>query len=354
MKKSYLVLEFNGCRTTIELLDTPIAKRWARAYSSNINLGLFDLMPKVNAALIHIEENDLECHSEYNISAKYCCEQINIAIEDAEKNIQGAGFPYRAFEGMSFKDTNFIHRCFTTAAATNTNWVHNIDNSELLKFKKIQYENPDHIITLIRDTQFKVINYDLYIDALHRINKWVHRYESFLMSSNTTSTIAQIQDDTSHIILDWDNFNSSHVQIGTIGSRTTYKEICNSIPDNYDEYNVFLGKFILGKDYETSFSEHDNPLEFDTTNVDGIVGIFRIHTSDNLKKLYTDSNFTKWAKSAGLTEELFLPPPIGKVIENDCDFSKLEPNYISNERWTCGSSKPYPPFNYVKSYIVEK
>jgi len=354
MKKSYLVLEFNGCTTTVELLDTPIAKRWAKAYTDNKNLGLFDYKPEKCVALFHEDANDLNNHCEYNVSAKYSVDQINFAIDDVMASVRGQEFPHRAFEGMTFTDTNFIHRCFTTAGATRTHWVHGISEKNLFAFKKHQYEDPDLILSFLTNKQFEVVDFDKFDDALHRINKWIHIYEGFLQSSNTRNTFKEIEDDTSHILLDWDNFNSSHIQIGTIGSRTSYDEISKSFPINYDDYDVLLGKFILGKDYETAFSEEDNPLEFDITNVDGITGVLRIQTSDKFKQLYSDSPFTRWAKSAGLTEELYLPPPIGKIVDSTCDLTQLRPNHQSDQRWSSGVSKPFPPFDSLTSYIIEK
>lgn len=355
MKKKYLVLEFNGCSTTIELLNTPVVDKWILAFNSNREKQTYDFKPENASAFIHGHLIESEAHPVYGYTAAYVVEELNKSIDKANSLIDGVEFPYRAFEGMSWEQTNLIHRCFTTSASTSTNWQHGFNDEQLLEYKKTQYDQPHKIKELITNKQFKLKgDFAPFSDAIHEINMWVHRYESFFANQNVLDMYDKVGGTGEYLELDWDNFSSIHAQQNTIVARTNYEDILRSFTDDYSDINVFLGKYIKGKDYEFAYCEYDNPLEYDITNVDGINGSLRVHYDDIYKNIYSDSDYMNWLKASNLPLEMCLPVPVGKIVDSSCNFKQFKPDYVSEERWSNGMIKPLPPFNSVNSYIVER
>jgi len=354
VKTSYLILEFNGCSTTIELLPTPAVSKWINAYHRNRSLGLYDLKPENGSTFVHAHEITTVNHPIYGHNKEYCIEQLNLAINSANSSIEGKTFPYEGFTGMSWKDTNLIHRCFTTSATTLTNWEHGISNEELIDFKKIHYQEPYRLRDFIKEEEFKVIDPDKFYTAIHNINMWVHRYESFFKSDRANSLNINTPGTGTYLELDWDNFDQTHTQKGIDALRISYKDLIKSFPDNYYDYDVFLGKHIKGKDYEFAFIQYDSSYEYDICNVDGINGGLKVYYDGTHKKIYSDSIYMDWIKESGLELEMCLPVPIGKIVDSNCDYSKFKPNFKSEEKWSNGMVKPYPPFDKINTYIIEK
>ena len=360
MDINYLNLEFNGCKTKIELLDTPVARLWIevfneyKTYFRNNNLD-YDYKIESYPAFIHDRgvyyqdiKGDIEIPS-YNVTLAECVDKINQAIEDANSCIEGKKFPYYAYLGMPWEQTNLIHRCFTTAITTNTNWKHNLTGAELREFKKKKYLEPRSINNYIKIKDFIVIDNSKFIDAVERINKWVHIYENEVKSLRGIKIMDDFPNQSS-LVLDWDSYSPSGEHTFYFGKRISYDELKQSFVGNYDEYDVILGKSIAGKDYETAYCEYDDPLEYDITNLDNINGSVSIISDSVVKDLYRDSGYRDWFNDYNLEKEMFLPVPLGKVVENSCDFNSL--TFVdSDERWTNGSFKPLPPFNRVKSWI---
>jgi len=360
MDTNFLNLQFNGCYTKIQLLDTPVVGKWLSTYNkykSYFTTNNLDLDYKIEPqkTIIHFsgESPDYEgtaIHPMFLISASECVDKINLAIEEANSSIEGKKFPYKAYLGMPWGQTNLIHRCFTTSLMTGSNWQHNLTTSELLKFKKLAYEGKP-LQDFIKEKQFLILDHTKFFDAIERINKYVHIYESFYISERALETTTYIGGTGNYLELGWDSYSTSGDHIFYFGEKISYSELCQSFPDNTEDHDVFLAKSIAGKDYEFAFCEYDNPLEYDITNLDTINGSVRIHFSDDINKLYNDSPFVDWCKNAGIEYNMFHPVPIGKIVENSCEFSSLQTNYDSDFRWSNGGSRPYPPFDTVRSWI---
>lgn len=372
--KRVLEIKFNNCTTKVELLDTPAVEKWVNIYTRYAKEFLLKGIPishKVEEAkaFIHTAPRNIghkfvtkeaqernKFHSALNVTEDYCVDKINESIAEANSVISGIKFPYPAFYGMSWNQTNLIHRCFTTAAITFGYWVHNLSHQQLLEYKKRAYQrkNIQHFINLNNyKPQYKVHDKEKFINAIERVNKYVHYYESFNGNTRSRNFKEEIGGQGQYISIDWDSHDpdSGH-HLFWFGDKITYDELKASFPDNYHDYDVFLGKSITGKDYEFAFCEYDNGLEWDITNLDFINGSLRIHFSDEIKKAYNNSSFTKWCKEYDLEEPMYLPIPIGKIIENNCDFNSLKPNVESKERYSNGAAKPYPPFDKASVKIV--
>lgn len=361
MDIKYFNLEFNGCKTKIELLDTPVARIWIevfneyKTYFKNNNLD-YDYKIESYPAFMHDKgvyyqdiKGDIEIPS-YNVTLTECVDKINQAIEDVNACVEGKKFPYYAYLGMPWEQTNLIHRCFTTAIATNTNWKHNLTGAELIEFKKLKYLEPRSISNFIKIKDFTVIDNSKFMDAVERINKWIHVYENEVKSTRGVKIMDDFPNQSS-LVLDWDSYSPSGEHTFYFSKRISYDELKQSFVGNYDEYNVVLGKSILGKDYEIAYCEYDDPLEYDITNLDNINASFTIINNTSVKNLYQESRYIDWINDYNLEKEMYLPVPLGKVVENNCDFNSLTFDFNTEERWTNGSFKPSPPFNKVKSWI---
>lgn len=361
MDINYLNLEFNGCKTKIELLDTPVVHKWIDAfnqhknYFKNNNLD-YDYAIESYSSFIHDTgmyyqdiKGDVEIPS-FNVTFAECVDKINKAIEDVNNCIEGKEFPYCAYLGMPLEQTNLIHRCFTTASTTGTNWKHNLTGAELMEYKKIKYSDPAYFRKFIKMKDFIPIDYSGYVDAIERINKWVHIYEKQVKSIRGEK-IMDAFPNQSTLVLDWDSYGPSGNHIFWFGNRVTYEELKQSFVGNYDEYDVVIHKSILGKDYEITYCEYDNPLEYDITNLDFINGGIALNKNIEVKDLYRESRYIDWINDYNIEKEMYLPVPLGKVVENSCDFNSLTFDYNTEERWTNGGFKPSPPFNKVKSWI---
>jgi hypothetical protein len=361
MDINYLNLEFNGCKTKIELLDTPVARKWIEVfnqYKSYFETNNFNYDYKVEpfGAFKHDSgvfyediKGDLEIPS-HNVTLAECVDKINQAIEDVNVCIDGKEFPYYAYLGMPWEQTNLIHRCFTTASITNTNWKHNLTAAELIEYNKIKYLDNYVINDYIKIKEFTVIDYNRFIDAIRRINEWTHVYEG-VVRSRRSRKLSQNHLKLSSLVLDWDRLTPSGEYTFGFSNRVSYEELKQSFIGNYEEQNVVIGVSVLGKDYETAFCDYDNPLEYDITNLDYINGSITIINNKSTKDMYRESKFIDWINDYNIEREMYLPVPLGKVVENSCDFNSLTFDFDSDERWTNGSSKPSPPFNKVKSWI---
>ena len=362
MDIKYLNLEFNGCKTKIELLNTPVAHKWLNAfnqyknYFKNNNLDQ-DYKVESYPSFVHgkggIVQKDIHANIKvpaYNITLLECVDKINQAIEDANACIEGKEFPYYAYVGMPWEQTNLIHRCFTTALFTNTNWKHNLTAAELIEYKKLCYSDKKSIFKYIIKKDFTTIDRTRLVDAIERINKWVHVYEGVNKSVRAVEIMNDFPNQSS-LVLDWDSYNPSGEHTFSFCNFVSYEELKESFVGNYDEYDVTIHKFIAGKDYEFAYCEYDNPLEYDITNLDAINASLNIINDTSVKDLYKESRYIDWINDYNLEKEMYLPVPLGKVVENSCDFNSLTFDFNTEERWTNGGYKPLAPFNKVKSWI---
>jgi hypothetical protein len=349
----YLNLEFGDSKTVIELNDSTIAQKWVEVFLKYKENNI-DYKIERNKAIIHQNQIESEIHPVYNVSKEDCITFINTAIDKVNQSIKGTPFPYRAFIGMPWAQTNRLHRCFTTGIMSYRFWYHKMTTSELYEFKKINYSSKGKYINTIKHSDYEVLNKELFLENLEYVNKWIHVYESFFANQRTKNLVNEINGTADYLELTWDNFLPSGEKSSSFEARVTYEEIKQSFGKNYFDNNVFLCKSIAGKDYEFAFCEYDDGLEYDITNLDQIDGGIRLHFEPGIEQLYKSSTFTKWCEDLGISRELYLPIPIGKIVENTADFSKASPNNYTEERLTNGCNPLLPPFNSVKSYITEE
>ena len=115
----------NGANLQIELLDTPVVKKWIEVFQKNNQIyngsiytrhsGITNRQKKTN----YKDAQHLDGSYE---TRKRLREEINKAIQNVNKYIKGNPFPYEALDHMSIQHTQKIHRSFTTGAITKKCW----------------------------------------------------------------------------------------------------------------------------------------------------------------------------------------------------------------------------------------
>ena len=347
-----LEVRFNNELTVIDILDTPVAKLWAKAYQHMTEKGY-----KYKAETVPVSVHSSkyippgEVNPLNNLTQEKALDLLNSGIEDVNNVIEGTKFPYKTFPDMPWSHVNRIHRAFTTASSTRSTWFHTLSDTQLRELKKISYTDKSMFMKTNAPKDFEINDIAKFEEAAERINQGVHRFETFLHSRRAKSA-EDIIGRTDYIELDWNNENLQFQRDYFYGNRINYDDLKASYPDNYDEIDVFIGKMIEGKDYEFAFCEYDDGLEFDITNLDWVCGDLRLHYNKKVNKFYTDTQYKTWIDDIGLPDEMHLPVPLGKIISTESDFSTVIPDYNSEERLNNGNSPLTFPFNKVSTNLV--
>lgn len=350
----YLNLEFGNTKTVIELANTPAARQWEAAYTKFVDFGSTYKVEVIKAAVHAGGGWAGEVHPGLGVTRLECVERINDAIDTVNMCIEGTPFPFRASLGMTWEDLNNLHRGFTTGCSSLRYWDHGMTNEELFEFKKLSYEHKPELIRGRVKRDFTVVDEEKFLYHIERINTGVHNYEAFMGSGRATKIVEDLQSETEYIELDWDNFLPTGHRTSFFGERLNYKDLKDSFVGNYEDYDVFIGKTVTGKDYEFAYCQYDNGLEYDITNIDYLNGDIRLHYDKALTKFYTDSDYSKWIDTYKLTPELHLPVPLGKIVDTNVEFKNIGVDYESSTRLSNGMFPLKTPFNSVKSYITEE
>lgn len=346
-----LDINFNNQITSVEILDTPAAKLWYKAYTHMIEKGYGY---KAETIPISVHSNEYIPPGSTNplngMTQQSAIKLLNSGIEDVNKVISGVKFPFIGYEDMPWSQVNRIHRAFTTASSTRSTWFHTLTKNQLIELKKLSYTDKSVYMRVNAPKDFEILDEAKFIDAAERINQGVHRYETFL-HSRRAATAEKIVGRTDYIELDWATEDLNFQKSYFYGNRISYDELKNSFPGNVQDYDVFIGKVIEGKDYEFAYCEYDDGLEFDITNLDWICGDIRIHFNKAANKFYTDTQYAAWIDDMGLSDEFHLPIPLGKIIKTDSDFSNVAVDYNSTERLNNGNCPLIFPFNKVTTNL---
>lgn len=359
-----LDLDFNGEKIVIELLDSPAAKQWIDAYQQYkkyFRKNRLDQDFKPSSGCIFPSADGYWDKGEdfvdpvKNIDQQGCVDEINSAIADANECLIGKEFPYQAFLGMGWDTTNLIHRCFTIGRTTLTNWQHTLHKNTLAQLKKDSYFSKNISLSSMLTPQYELKQgkVEEFVEAVERINKYIHFYEGFHRSKRAWDICVHNKSFTNNYLqLEWDSYDrktGSHNFF--FSNRINEAELKESLPDDYYEYDVFLGKSIAGKDYEFCYADYDNPLEYDITNLDNINGSLKLFFEDSFKLAYKDSKFTDWCEGYGIERHMFLPIPVGKIIENSLPINDTHIDNDYTQTWSDHSPKLKYPLNSCKSTL---
>lgn len=343
----HAIIKFPAGNVTVKLLKSPATDIWLE------QLGIWKdeniPMATQRGLMLH---HGWEGYKRRNprLEREYV-DQINRAIADANKLLQEGSqpFPYEAWVDMPWQQTNLIHRSFTLGLTSRETfpdnpdpggiWRHSLTNEELLNYTKTFCYDDRHYVKRnsqgIQQFRYKLVDHFNMNECLERINKYVHLYENIRYSERSgifheKEAPKYLEENNLgghgpiEINLTWDNYDSSGGRKFQSIAQPGSDVYLNSIPENWMNFDVFLIKSITGKDYETAFQNYDNPLDYDTQNVQDITGGLRIFPNQGHKMLYGDSNFGTWIRSYGIDYKNYAPVPVGKIISADFDLTLID------------------------------
>lgn len=380
MKILHVIFE-SGDTCDIELINNPLVEQWVETHNIiKETVGNNFLSRKgmlFYHGLDHTSYIDVETEKANAVA------EINKSIDFLEDRF-GFSFPYRAFNGMDWKDTNNIHRCFTTGLHSRKAWRwHGVTRDQLLALKYLHIEDIN-VYNQIREyfnwTETKHIppadtprnlrgddgifnwrkewwlgptpfNSD-YHYGLERINKYIHAYED--VSSNSHRGQVEINQwgtrELEYLEVEWDTYDEN----GSKGYhspkiRKTMKQYCDYNPEDYD---VFFCKSITGKDYFQCYHEYDDPLEWDIENFDHINGGFTIMPSKMYARWWHTETARDWLRGYGVPLDLQIlqPPALGKIVSGFENWHKIEWDHTRKNSW--GNSMLNPIGTVVQTEIV--
>lgn len=340
-------IRFGSKYILIELLESPITDLWLESVSSwnaqNVPMKFVEVWSS------YTKENVFHGPPEEIVS------KINNCIDILNDLTTGEKITDRAYIDMPWSQTNRLHRIFTTSSTNHFNWKHNLSANKLIEGKKHSYYNKrDYLIEHSSKTMNFPIN-EINPDAkeafraLYSLNKWIHFFEDQRVSYRAVNSVKHLGGSAFREI-EWDCYNDSGQKLPTlIKDTTTYEDIVKTFKNpKAKDCDVHISKAITGKDYETSFLQYDDPLEFDTTNVDHITGGIKLFNTEYYKRLYGDkSDLMKWGLDSGLEEEMIKPLPLGKIISRNTDFSDYQ--YSKTVKYSTGT--PAPEGDYYRPVI---
>ena len=325
---------FPSGHITIELLQTPVVNKWLEVFNNYKKLNIPSVIFENLIAPWGHDYHKQNAQTETQINKRAdAVKKINDAIDNVNLLIEGTKFPYRAYEGMPWMHTNRIHRCFTTSSfkeSLNRMWLHSLTHEQLLQIKTMGSNELKDVMYDNSPPQFKVLDFEKFMWEILVINHQVHEYEDIshsivaeeVLKDLTAMDGLPLENRRKHIM--WNKEYTYTADKTCIDPKfwsedfiatVSFEEILASFPDNYEECNVVVHKSIGGKDYETCYAQYDDALEADIRNIEHINGNMTLYFNNDHHKFHTGTRFYQWAKSYGLRDEIFLPVPIGKIVD---------------------------------------
>jgi len=297
----------------IELLDTPVVKKWIFCFLKNKPLGQLRTLDTEWNTGGHRVDEDLPLNWKKDLSI-----QINDAIRELNGATVGDEFPYQAKEEMNITETQNIHRSFTTGITTGKAWKHGWDTVQLHKFKFMDWPEKIQAFIDLAPEQFKILDRSIFDKQCHLINNYIHNYEPLIFSQRSKDSYDK-GENAAYLYTCFEG--------GIEGDRTnwtilnpTEEELRYSFPGDYSDYDVHIHSHIFGKSYRETYFEYDPAIEFDVTNVQNIVGEFFIFPPSkdreqaDHKRCVKNSDWSKWLDDSNIPFHLSRNPPLGKIV----------------------------------------
>lgn len=289
----------------IELLDNPFVQKWTTHFSNMLEKYPIDYHAESQPVFNHTNnkwQNLQDLKSLKNIIIKLQDMGTNIPFDSCKIEYEQIFVDHD--EGQ--KILNELHRYFTTAGRSlwNSNgsgyWSETFDS-------KFTFSKED-------EDEFR------YYHAL--INDYVHVLDQSIMTSRKSADfnnqIVNLQFNFIAMLADDCRYDDgAYVQI----TEEDYQYASDS-----DEYDVWVGNDILGKDYIEAYYDHDDPSQWDVTSINGHTGRLNINvesmwyeknnenTYNTLQKLVKREDFQNWLKEYNVK---YVPQmcgmPLGKI-----------------------------------------
>ena len=283
----------------IELLDNPFVKKWADHFSNMLET--FDVSYGAETQpVFHRNKTTQEILKDLE----------NLRNTIIKLQDMGTKFPFDSSKVVYekiFMDhdagqqlLNEIHRYFTTGERTYTGWDRRIEEHSLPHWSD-DFESEFTINENNKDEFYK---------QLLLINDCVHEVDQSLMTTRKSI-----------------DYNKQIVNLQfkfTEGIFADIREEDYIYASDNEEYDVWVGNDILGKDYIEAFYDHDDPSEWDVAPINGHSGKFYINvksqwyepnsTNTTIQQLVKRDDFQNWLKEYNIE---YVPQicgiPLGKV-----------------------------------------
>ena len=156
-----------------------------------------------------------------------------------------------------------------------------------------------------------------YKKLVQDINQIVHR-----LDNTTTTPRVQYANENNKAIdilqVKFNFYGSNVVALKEDSFKWLEKEDMLSASDS-EEYDVWMGVDLLGKDYITGYYHHENPTEWDITTVNCYTGQMDIVLGENnIQGLVKSRHFQNWLKEYDVKyTPMMCGMPLGKVISKE-------------------------------------
>lgn len=267
----------------IKLFEFPGIKKWFE-YSKELDVKKsYFYSRRTYEKILLNEELKKVCNNEWKL-----IKQTLQDIESLNYNI-----PFVVSEEFDFQQStlNLLHRFFTY----NTKWG----------FSDTGPENPfDKKFTLPK-------NYDKkdWFSLIDRINRHVHFLDIYTIPEKNRKFVNENYPLECLYFEIKESDYRKYLHFNTKEYQNNYK----FLDLNYENI-VTLDASILGKPILQSFLEHDDPTCWDCQGREYSAGGFMIYTDNQLKKIYTSTQFQNWIKKYNLeSHKIPYEFPIGYV-----------------------------------------
>ena len=306
---------------TIEVLDTTPAKKWLYTFNENrhkFNYSVNNLPTSKYTGLVP------------TIGKDEIVTKINYAIDMVNSSIKGATFPFRATNNMTWKESQEIHRAFTTSQITKKTFTHNFDKHQLFKYKFTSFDKMVKEVSSVVEKSFDIIDKETFTLYSGQINHLIHELEQFQPSERSD----KLNDEYGSLIWTYHNWKVEDQTLAAAGINNpgtskitcTIEELKESFEDDsWLDCDVFIFSNIFGKQYLETYLEYDPALELDVRNVQNIQGEFIIMNGfkNKRKNFFTNSPFSDWCDKYNLPEYITHPIPLGKVVGGSRKYSMM-------------------------------
>jgi hypothetical protein len=219
-----------------------------------------------------------------------------------ELNAMGVNFPLTVNkEILQLKNTqsqqvmNQLHRAFTTAHRSYFEKTFLWDDRT----------GAGYTIPPGQDQQFLYL-----IDQInHLVHKTEHYFKTERKNFNATDLVKQLEIRT-------DTYTNNNTRL-LEDYYFTIDPADYQYASDSNEYDVWVGKDILGKDYLVAYYEHDDAGQWDITHVLGYSGKISIDITDKTRAdVMQTADFRSWLAKGGVEySPIICGMPIGTVIE---------------------------------------
>jgi len=275
----------NDTSMTVELVDDPWIHKWAK------HVVTLDLHETEHTALGANNQNFPQDQFHY---------AIDELIDAAKLQLPGVGMPVPDFLPSALELKSMSHEQYQKEMNTFHRWL------VFCMFRQPFYVNSKNTIPSSIDEKFDK-DFEGMLRVLFTLNQLVHKTEEGYTSPGTDSFPS-----SNYGEIYWDQGFNGDDKIGKFKDEPVHHLLTN---DNYD---VWLAKRILGKDFRECWLDADNPAYKDITNIGEILHYcFEVDPLNDDSHFYNSGAFKQWMQehNRSVDNSAIGRIPIGNIID---------------------------------------